>query len=143
MFSNLQTQGTNQKDIHANILQYQGYLTCTKVDTLDTKLITTSRDVRTRMFENFTYGIYRTRSPYVENECRRRCRYGVLMLVERVVRKPIHTRATAQSCSQSSMILSLQDHHVGLALAPCGRSVQACCKTNKLVYTLFTAHSTT
>ena len=46
-----------------------------------------------------------------------------LMLVERVVRKPTHTRAKAQSYSQSSMILSLQDHHLGLALAPCGRSV--------------------
>jgi len=71
------------------------------------------RDVRTRMFENFTYGIYhtygmyRTRTPYVEKECRRRCRDGVLMLIERAVRKPIHTRATAQSYSQSSMILRL------------------------------------
>ena len=40
-------------------------------------------------------------------ECRRRCRDGTLMLIERVVRKPTHTRAKAQSYSQSSMILSL------------------------------------
>ena len=46
----------------------------------------------------------------------------VMVLVERVVRKPIHTRATAQPYSQSSMILSLQDHYLGLTLAPYGRS---------------------
>ena len=36
-----------------------------------------------------------------------RVRVGVLMLIERAVRKPIRTRATAQSYSQSSMILRL------------------------------------
>jgi len=72
----------------------------------------TTRDVqiRTRMFEIFTYGkyrmygIYRTRSPYVEKECRRSRRDGVLTLEERAVRKPIHTRATEQLYSQSSVI---------------------------------------
>ena len=53
------------------------------------------------------YGKYRTRSPYVEKECRRSCRDGVLTLEVRAVRKPIHTRATEQLYSQSSMIPSL------------------------------------
>ena len=53
------------------------------------------------------YGIYRTRSPYVEKECRRSCRDGVLTLEVRAVRKPIHARATKQLYSQSIMIPSL------------------------------------
>ena len=70
-----------------------------------------TRDVRTRMFEIFTYviyrmyGTYRTRSPYVEKECRRSCRDGVLTLEVRAVRKSIHARATEQLYSQPSMIL--------------------------------------
>jgi len=79
-----------------------------KVTVLDSEVSQLlARDVRTRMFEIFTYGIYRTRSPYVEKECRRSCRDGVLTLEVRAVRKPIRTRATEQLYSQSSMIPSL------------------------------------
>ena len=46
--------------------------------------------VEIAMFENFTCGIYRPRSPHVEKECHRGCRDGVLMLIERAVREPIH-----------------------------------------------------